>query len=128
MPQSASGANSAVKMAKVEPMSGEACCGDSNCASNSIVALAGQQLCLEHFMVKCYERLDWVESIARTRRLEINVAERARVLLQECANQTLLICLRHEPLDKIERSRLLEILLQCGDLQVALRRPIMQLS
>jgi len=54
--------------------------------------------------------------------------QRARTLLQECANQTLLVCLRHEPLNNLDKSRLLEILLQCGDLQVLLHRPALLLT
>jgi hypothetical protein len=36
--------------------------------------------------------------------------------------------LRHESLNNLERSRLLEILLQCGDLQVLLHRPTLHLT
>jgi hypothetical protein len=103
-------------------------CRASNCSSNSIIILSGQDLCLDHFLTKCYERLDWVESVARTRRLETEVAAKAHSLLQECANQTLLVCLRHQPTDNLQRSRLLEILLQCGDLRVLLDRPTLQLT
>jgi len=98
-------------------------CAANNCVSDSVIVLSGQNLCLEHFLVKCYERLDWVESIARNHRLETDTAVKARQLLHECANQTLIVCLRQQPLNNLERSRLLEIMLQCSDLQVQLRRP-----
>jgi len=112
----------------MESGSGQAFCAASNCESNSAVLLSGQNLCLEHFFVKCYERLDWIESIARTRRLETDVAAKARALLQGCANQTLLVCLRAQSLNNLQRSRLLEILLRCGDLQMLLHRPTLQLT
>ena len=103
-------------------------CAASNCESNSVIVLSGQDLCLEHFLVKCYERLDWVESIARGRRVESDTAAKARELLFECANQTLLVCLSKQSFNNLERSRLLEIMLQCSDLQVQLRRPTLQLT
>jgi len=78
--------------------------------------------------VKCYERLDWIESIARTRRMETEIAAKAHLLLQECANQTLLVCLHQQSLNNLERSRLLEILLQCSDLRLLLHRPTLQLT
>ncbi|HVM74295.1 MAG TPA: hypothetical protein VMT75_01555 [Candidatus Saccharimonadales bacterium] len=112
----------------MESTSSQVLCGASNCDSNSVIILSGQDLCLEHFLVKCYERLDWVESIARSRRLETDVAAKARELLFECANQTLVVCLGRQPLNNLERSRLLEIMLQCNDLQVQLRRPTLQPS
>ena len=90
--------------------------------------MAGQDFCLPHFFAKCYERLDLIEPVVRNRRLNEQEAMTARALLQECANQTLLVCLRYEPQNNIDRSRLLEILLQCGDLQVLLHRPTLRLN
>ena len=98
-------------------------CVANNCLCDSVGALSGQDLCLEHFLLKCYERLDWVESLARTRRFETEAAVRAHALLRECANQTLVVSLAQRSLSNLERSRLLEIMLQCGDLQLQLRHP-----
>jgi hypothetical protein len=72
--------------------------------------------------------LDRIEPVIRSPRLDAQESLKARALLQECANQALRVCLRHEPLSNLERSRLLEILLQCGDLQVLLHRPTLHLS
>ena len=110
----------------MESGSGQSFCAAANCPSSSIVVLSGQDLCLEHFLLKCYERLDWVESIARSRRLETETAAKAQELLLECANQTLLVCLHHRALNNLQRSRLLEIMLQCGDLKMQLYRPTLQ--
>lgn len=114
----------------MESGSTQSLCAANNCESGSVIDLSGQELCLEHYFVKCYERLDWVESIARSRRLEMDVASRAHALLRECANQTLIVCLHQhpQPLNNLQRSRLLEIMLHCTDLQVQLRRPSLQLT
>jgi hypothetical protein len=115
-------------MAKIEMGSTHTRCVASDCLGSSVVVLAGQDLCLEHFLAKCYERLDRIEPVVRRCKLDANDAATVRVLLQECANQTLLVCLRHKALNNLQRSRLLEILLQCGDLQVLLDKPTLQVS
>ena len=101
----------------------ESRCAADDCNGQGVTLLAGKDLCLEHFLAKCYEQLDGIEPVVRSPRLAAQDAAHARAVLQECANQTLLVCLRHQPLNNLERSRLLEILLQCGDLQVLLHRP-----
>jgi len=103
-------------------------CADGQCDRQGIVVLAGQGFCLEHFLAKCYDRLDRIEPVIRSPRLDAQESFKARALLQECANQALRVCLRHESLNNLERSRLLEILLQCGDLQVLLHRPTLHLT
>ena len=103
-------------------------CADSACSGQGIVILAGHDFCLEHFLAKCYERLDLIEPVVRSRHLDAQDALTARALLKECANQALLVCLRHQPTDNLQRSRLLDILLQCGDLQIWLDRPTLQLT
>ncbi len=104
------------------------CCASVGCTNQPIIGLASKEFCLDHFLVRCYERLDSLEPIARNHRLGAQEAAKARTQVQECANQTLLVCLSQRPLNNLERSRLLEILLQCGDLQVLLRRPALQLT
>ena len=53
--------------------------------------------------------------------LEAGEVRAAKDFLEECSNRTLAVCLRAEQLTNVERSRLLDILLSCGDLQLMLR-------
>jgi len=101
-------------------------CRNIACHNTAVIAFAGRDLCLDHFLTSCFERLDVLEvSIDRRSLDEPAELRKLQDSLEECSNQTLLICLRHEPLSNLERSRLLGILLQCEELrQVLLRRPL----
>lgn len=99
-------------------------CKTDSCANSAVITLAGQELCLDHFFASCYERLDRVEPMVRGRSVDATVVRAIRAVLEECSNRALLISLRHEHLNNLDRSRLLEILLLCGDLQLLLSRPV----
>ena len=98
-------------------------CKTDSCANSAVITLAGQELCLDHFFATCYERLDMVEPMVRGRSVGATEVQAVRAVLEECSNRALLISLRHEHLNNLDRSRLLEILLLCGDLQLLLSRP-----
>lgn len=92
-------------------------CNASGCVNSAVVVIAGRDVCLDHFFASCYERLDVLESKIRSRSLEDSSIHAAKHFLEECSNRALLISLQYEQLTNLERSRLLEILLSCGDLQ-----------
>jgi hypothetical protein len=97
-------------------------CKTDSCANSAVIAWAGQELCLDHFFSSCYEKLDMVEPMVRGRFVDATEVRAVRAVLEECSNRALLISLRHEHLNNLDRSRLLEILLLCGDLQLLLSR------
>ena len=99
------------------------CCKAGSCAKPAVISLAARELCLDHFFFSCYERLDKLEPMVRSRPLDVAEIPEIRGLLEECSNRTLLVCLRHEPLTNLDRSRLLDILLLCGDLQLMISKP-----
>lgn len=103
-------------------LKGKENCRAGECARPAVVSLAGRELCLDHFFANCYERLDMLEPMARSRSLDSAQLPAIRGLLDECSNRTLLVCLRHESLTNLDRSRLLEILLLCGDLQLLISK------
>ena len=99
-------------------------CNASGCEKTAAIVLAGQDLCLDHFFASCYEQLDKFETRLRLGgTLDTAEASNARIFLEECSNRVLFVSMRSESLNNLERSRLLEILLSCGDLQRQLRRP-----
>jgi hypothetical protein len=98
-------------------------CKTRGCANSAVIAFLGRDFCLDHFFSSCYERLDLLEPMIRARALDVVEVEAARALLQECSHRALFISLRHAPLTNLDRSRLLEILLCCGDLERLLRKP-----
>jgi hypothetical protein len=102
----------------------KASCKAGGCAKPAVISLAARELCLDHFLFSCYERLDMLEPMVRSRPLDRAEVQAIRGLLEECSNRTLLVCLRHEPLTNLDRSRLLEILLLCGDLQLMISKSL----
>lgn len=105
---------------------GNVSCRTIACRNMAVIAFAGRDLCLDHFLTSCFERLDDLEKAVYGRSLnDPDELRKIQNSLEECSNQTLLICLRHEPLSNLERSRLLGILLQCEELrQLLLRKPM----
>ncbi|MGB7844771.1 MAG: hypothetical protein WBL63_04090 [Candidatus Acidiferrum sp.] len=101
-------------------------CKVSCCAKPAVIALMGHSLCLDHFLARSYERLDLLEPMVRGRALEATESLAAGAFLEECSNRALLICLRHEQLSNLDRSRLLNILLLAGDLQLHLRKHLVK--
>lgn len=97
-------------------------CKAGSCAKPAVISLAARELCLDHFFFSCYERLDKLEPMVRNRPDAAEIPA-IRGLLEECSNRTLLVCLRHEHLTNLDRSRLLDILLLCGDLQRLIKSP-----
>jgi hypothetical protein len=98
-------------------------CNSSGCENSASTVLSGQDLCLDHFFASCYQQLDKLEPKLRRGALLPAETSEARIFLEECSNRVLYISLRSVSLTNLERSRLLEILLSCGDLQNLLRRP-----
>lgn len=96
-------------------------CKAGGCANSAVIALSGREFCLNHFVENCYEQLDMLEPKLRRPALEAGEVRAAKDFLEECSNRTLAVCLRAEQLTNVERSRLLDILLSCGDLQLMLR-------
>jgi hypothetical protein len=101
-------------------------CKTSGCTNSAVIGLVGQDVCLDHFFSICYGHLDRLEKMACKRSLTAAEAKSALNVLKECSNRALLISFRIEVLTNLERSRLLDILLSCGDLQLLLSRPDVQ--
>jgi hypothetical protein len=102
---------------------GMAQCTTIACAQNGVVKLAGVTLCLEHFFQGCYERLEGLDPVVRGKARESAINDGAPKVLEEVVKQVLIVCLQHKNLSNLDRSRLLDILLWAGELQLVLRVP-----
>jgi hypothetical protein len=98
-------------------------CTMITCAENGVVMLAGETLCLEHFFQGCYERLEGLDPLVRGKTRESAINDGAPKALEEVVKQALIVCLQHKNLSNLDRSRLLDILLWAGELQLVLRVP-----
>jgi hypothetical protein len=89
------------------------CCRDG-CTRVVVTAFRADALCLDHFCQRCYQFLGEIES--RTKNQPPNQVSPAELFLaDECARRTIDICLTVNDLNNLDRARLLDILLWCGD-------------
>ena len=90
-------------------------CDRRDCSRPVTTTLGEEALCLDHFCSRSYEMLN-----AMDRRNQWNAALQSPTAEQikmadECARKTLDICMSKMLLNNLERARLLDILLWCGD-------------
>lgn len=101
----------------------ERSCNVDSCASAAIAALDHQDLCLNHFLLRCYERLESLDPRGRQFCSEPLDAPGMRAFIEECSRKALDVSLHSENLSNLERGRLLDILLWAGELFLLLRAP-----
>ena len=102
---------------------GTARCTTIACAENGVAMLAGVALCMEHFFRECYEKLEGLDPSVRGKSREGAINDGVPKALEEVVKQALIVCLQHKNLSNLDRSRLLDILLWAGELQLVLRVP-----
>ena len=90
-------------------------CHRSGCSRPVATTFRQEALCLDHFCSRSYEILR-----AFDQHRQLNAAARPATAEQlqiadECARKTLDICMSKMLLNNLERARLLDILLWCGD-------------
>ena len=98
-------------------------CSDGACLSAADTCLDQQALCLTHFLLRCYARLEAVDPRGRKSREERVDLAAMRAFIEECSQKALEVSLQHENLSNLERARLLDILLWASELFLILRAP-----
>ncbi len=98
-------------------------CCEGACDSAAATALDQQALCLNHFLVRCYAKLEAVDPRAQKSREERVDLAAMRAFIEECSQKALEISLHREDLTNLERARLLDILLWASELFLVLRAP-----
>jgi hypothetical protein len=112
-----------VEAEKTHLLGGEQNCSVDFCEMAALVSLSQRPLCLDHFIARCYEWLDYLDPMIRGRIWVRGDMSRVQSLVEECSNRALLVSLRCEDLSNLDRSRLLDILLLTSDLLFQLRMP-----
>jgi hypothetical protein len=110
-------------MGAMGPMCRERNCSTHSCSSSSVVSLDQQDFCLNHFLLRCYQRLEAVDP--RNRQVLSGPSNLAplRAFIEECSRKALDLSLHSQNLTNLQRGRLLDILLWAGELFVLLRAP-----
>lgn len=98
-------------------------CSEGACGGAAVTSLDQQALCLNHFLLHCYAKLENVDPRGqKSRDVPVDVAA-MRAFIEECSRKALDVSLQAENLNNLERGRLLDILLWAGELFLLLRAP-----
>jgi len=101
----------------------ERICNENACGGAAITSLDQQALCLNHFLLRCYAKLEAVDPRSQKFHEDPVDLPSMRAFIEECSQKALEISLQSENLSNLERGRLLDILLWSGELFVLLRAP-----
>src|ERR1700730_12804785 len=107
---------------------GKRSCRVGSCGSAATTTLDHQALCLNHFLMRCYERLDGLDPRRRKVLAEPLDVSCMRALIEECSRKALDVSLQSQNLSNLQRGRLLDILLWAGELFLLLRAPRLPLA
>jgi len=103
-------------------------CRMGSCGGAAVATLDHQALCLNHFLSRCYEKLEKLEPRGRKFSAEpVDIAS-MRAFIEECSRKALDISLHSQSLTNLQRGRLLDILLWAGELFLLLRAPRLTLA
>jgi hypothetical protein len=107
----------------MDTMHRERNCSASPCGGASVVSLDQQDFCLNHFLLRCYEKLEGLDPRGRKYSSEPIDLAAMRAFIEECSRKALDLSLQCKNLDNLQRGRLLDILLWAGELFLLLRAP-----
>jgi hypothetical protein len=107
----------------VGEMLGNRSCSMDSCQRAAVSRLAEQNLCINHFVLRCYEQLERADPWVRKGLLETWDRDAMKKFVDECSQQVLDISMRCPELSNLEKGRLLDILLWAGDLLAMFHGP-----
>jgi hypothetical protein len=117
-----------VGLGGMDTMLGKRNCRMGSCGSAAITTLDRQALCLNHFLLRCYEKLEGLDPRGRKFSVEPVDLASMRAFVEECSRKALDVSLQSKNLSNLQRGRLLDILLWAGELFVLLRAPRVSLA
>ena len=112
----------------MDTMLGKRDCSMGSCGSAAITTLDHQPLCLNHFLLRCYEKLEGLDPRGRKFNPEPMDLVSMRAFVEECSRKALDVSLQSENLSNLQRGRLLDILLWAAELFLLLRSPRLALA
>jgi hypothetical protein len=112
----------------MDTMLGKRNCKVGSCSGSAITTLDRQALCLNHFLSRCYEKLERVDPRGRKFTAEPVDLASMRAFVEECSRKALDVSLQSQNLSNLQRGRLLDILLWAGELFLLLRAPRLTLA
>src|SRR5580692_644155 len=98
-------------------------CSVASCSGAPVTQLDHQDFCLNHFLLRCYDKLEGLDPRGRRFCSETLDAPAMRAFIEECSRKALDVSLHSDDLTNLQRGRLLDILLWAGELFLLLRVP-----
>src|SRR5260370_7296566 len=108
-------------LGRMGTMLGKRNCRVGSCGGAAITTLDHHALCLNHFLLRCYEKLEGLDPRGRRFSPEAVDLVYMRAFIEECSRKALDISLQYKNLTNLQRGRLLDILLWAGELFLLLR-------
>jgi hypothetical protein len=96
-------------------VSGARKCSLDSCADPVVTCFAQRDLCLHHFLSRCYEDLDRFALCGRGSQVD-SASAALMAFVEECSRRALEVSLQCPHLDNLQRGRLLDILLRASEL------------
>jgi hypothetical protein len=90
-------------------------CSLDSCADPVVTCFAQRDLCLHHFLSRCYEDLDRFALSGRGSQVD-SASAALMAFVEECSRRALEVSLQCPHLDNLQRGRLLDILLRASEL------------
>lgn len=115
-------------LGQMDTMHGKRICKVGSCGGAAVTSLDRQALCLNHFLLNCYERLEGLDPRGRKFTAEPVDLACMRAFIEECSRKALDVSLQSRNLTNLQRGRLLDILLWAGELFLLLRIPRLTLA
>jgi hypothetical protein len=112
----------------MDTLRGKRNCTVGSCSSAAVTSLDRKALCLNHFLQRCYERLEGLDPRGRKFSAEPVDLASMRAFIEECSRKALDVSLQSQSLSNLQRGRLLDILLWAGELFLLLRIPRLTLA
>ena len=90
-------------------------CGYADCQEHGIAALGDEDLCCDHFVLRCYEFLQQIDT-GRTRgKNDVDSSLDLMGSVNSCLQGALDVSLRSASLSNLQKARLLDIMLWAGE-------------
>ena len=90
-------------------------CGYADCQEHGIASLDDEDLCCDHFVLRCYEFLQQIDA-GRTRgKGDVDGSSGLMGSVNSCLQGALEVSLRSDSLSNLQKARLLDIMLWAGE-------------
>ena len=97
-------------------------CHITGCTDPACSRMDGKALCCEHFLAYCYDNLDNYQRQIREQTYRDATVEAMRRFLLHCTREAIDLAHGPDPLENLQRARLLDILMRASDMTRHLRR------